>query len=258
MSTGVREAAVAGRFYAATRAELERSVTELLRAARPTPPPKALVVPHAGYMYSGPVAASAYASVRDGIERVVLVGPSHRVRVDGIAAPGAVAMRTPLGDVAVDVDAIASVGVGDSAAAHAREHSLEVQLPFLQRVAPRAKVIPLVASGAGPEEVGRVLEGLWGGPSTLIVVSSDLSHYLPYEVGRAVDEATVARVAALDPTPLTGDEACGAAGINGLVWVARRKRLRAAVLDRRSSGDTAGPRDEVVGYAAIAFYEGDA
>lgn len=254
----VREAAVSGRFYPGTREELDRTVSSLLAEAKRrggSSRPKAFVVPHAGYIYSGPVAASAYALAPPDLERVVLVGPSHRVRVSGLAAPGAAAMRTPLGDVAIDVDAISGAGVADNAAAHLREHSLEVQLPFLQKVAPRARIVPLVASGASAEEVGVVLERFWGGPETLIVVSSDLSHYLPYDSGRELDETTCARIVALDAAPVEPEEACGSVGINGLLWCAQRKKLRAELLDRRSSGDTAGPRDEVVGYASIAFYE---
>jgi hypothetical protein len=164
-------------------------------------------------------------------------------------------MRTPLGEVAVDGAALDAAGVPAHPAAHAREHSLEVQLPFLQRLLPRAHVIPLVVGAARAAEVGTVLEALWGGDETAIVVSSDLSHYLPYAVARAVDAETAARVVALDDT-LAGEQACGAAGINGLTWAARRRGMRAAVVDLRSSGDTAGGREEVVGYGAFAFYEG--
>jgi MEMO1 family protein len=138
--------------------------------------------------------------------------------------------------------------------AHAREHCLEVELPFLQRVAPHAKLVPLVAGHAGAEEVGQALEALWGGPETLVVISSDLSHYLPYAEGRALDRHTAARILALEPS-LSGEEACGAVGINGLLWLARKKRLRLELVDLRSSGDTAGGRAEVVGYGAFAAYE---
>lgn len=260
----VRAPAVAGSFYPASRALLDGIVDRYLGDAARTVGrgktcPKALVVPHAGYVYSGPVAASAYtrlAPYAAKIARIVLVGPAHRVHVDGLVAPGAAVLRTPLGDVDVDLAAIASVsGIGTSALAHAREHSLEVQLPFLQKVAPHAKVVPLAVGHTRPAEVARVLESLWGGPETVIVISSDLSHYLPYDLGRETDTRTAERIVALDALPLEGDEACGSAGINGLLAVARAKGLRAELVDLRSSGDTAGPRDEVVGYGAFAFYD---
>jgi len=256
----VRPPAVAGSFYPGDPSELAGTVDALLAHApiATGPCPKALVVPHAGYVYSGPVAASAFARVApyaSQIERVVLVGPAHRVWVEGLVWPGAAQLATPLGTVEVDLEAIASLPeVSPDRGAHAREHCLEVELPFLQRVAPHAKLVPLVAGHASAEEVGQALEALWGGPETLIVISSDLSHYLPYAVGRAADRHTAARILSLEPS-LSGEEACGAVGINGLLWVARKKQLRLELVDLRSSGDTAGPRDEVVGYGAFAAYE---
>jgi AmmeMemoRadiSam system protein B len=219
-----------------------------------------VIAPHAGYVYSGPIAAAAFASLaprgRALLRRVVVVGPAHRAFVEGLVSPGARAMRTPLGDLAVDVGALEGVaGVGVSELAHAREHAIDVELPFLQRIAPEARVVPLLVGRAAPETVGRALEALWGGDETAIVVSSDLSHYLTYDEARAADVRTAERIEELDADPLSGDDACGAAGINGLIWVARRKALRVERLDLRSSGDTAGPRDEVVGYGAFAFYE---
>ncbi len=164
-------------------------------------------------------------------------------------------MRTPLGDIEVDVEALRRVPeIVAHPTAHAREHSLEVELPFVQRLLPRAKVVPIAASHAAPELVGRVLDTLWGGPETLIVISSDLSHYHPYADAKAIDARTAAKILALD-TALTGDEACGCTGINGLAWVARRRKLRVELIDLRNSGDTAGKRDEVVGYGAFALYE---
>jgi AmmeMemoRadiSam system protein B len=253
----VRPAAVAGTFYPGEPKRLAAEVDRLVEAA-PTGTgtcPKALIVPHAGYVYSGPIAASAFARVApfaDRIERVILIGPAHRVFVPGLASPGAARMATPLGEVEVDRGALA--GIAEHPAAHAREHCLEVELPFLQRVLPRAKIVPMIGSRASSEEVGALLERLYGGPETLIVISSDLSHYLPYAEGRARDRRTADRIAALDAT-LEGEDACGAIGIDGLLWLARTKHLRAELLDLRSSGDTAGPRDEVVGYGAFALYE---
>ena len=262
----VRPPAVAGSFYPADPGALGALVDRLLAEASAGRPggggdgtcPKALIVPHAGYVYSGPIAAAAFARVADAasrIQRVVMIGPAHRVYVDGLAWPGAARLRTPLGELAVDVEAIRGLpGVGAHPVAHAREHSLEVMLPFLQRLAPHAKVVPLIGSLAPAAEVGHVLEALWGGAETLIVISSDLSHYLPYREGRARDEHTAARIVDLD-VGLSGEEACGAVGINGLLWVARRRRMRVERIDLRSSGDTAGPRDEVVGYGAFALHE---
>jgi MEMO1 family protein len=255
----VRPPAVAGSFYPGNREVLARKVGALLAAAPVTGPrPKALIVPHAGYVYSGPIAANAFAriaSFANEIERVILVGPAHREYVDGLAWPDAARLATPLGEVAVDVDAIAGIeAIRPNASAHAREHCLEVELPFLQTLMPKARVVPLIASRASPEVVGRVLDTLWGGPETLIVISSDLSHYLAYAKGRARDQKTVDQILAFDPT-LDGDQACGAVAINGLLSIARAKRLQPELLDLRSSGDTAGSRDEVVGYTAIAFSE---
>jgi AmmeMemoRadiSam system protein B len=258
----VRFPAVAGTFYPATRSELDALVTSLLAGVtqKGRGCPKALVVPHAGYVYSGPIAASAFALLTphgERIRRVVLVGPAHRVSVDGMVAPGASRMRTPLGDVVIDVEALGALpAISANATAHAGEHSLEVELPFLQKLVPQAKIVPLAVGRASPTEVGGVLAALWGGPETVVVISSDLSHYLPYEIGRAADQKTAERVLALDPRPLSGEDACGAAGINGLLVAARSRGMRAELVDLRSSGDTAGLRDEVVGYGSFAFYEG--
>jgi hypothetical protein len=260
MSSTVRPAAVAGTFYPGSPAVLRATIDELLAAtpAVTAPCPKALIVPHAGYVYSGPIAASGFARVAaaaDRITRVVMIGPAHRVYVEGLTWPGVQFLRTPLGDVVVDVDAIREIPeLVAHPAAHQREHSLEVELPFVQRLLPRAKVIPIAASHASPQLVGKVLEALWGGPETLIVISSDLSHYHPYSEAHERDRRTAAKIIALD-TGLEGDEACGCTGINGLAWVARRHHLRVEAIDLRNSGDTAGPRDEVVGYGAFALYE---
>jgi len=257
----VRPAAVAGSFYPRAAGELGDSVDALLAGAAQTqgPRPKAIIAPHAGYVYSGPIAASAFSLFgRPGpaVTRVVLVGPAHRSWVDGLAASDAVAFETPLGRVKVDLEALARVsGVPADAAAHAEEHSLEVELPFIQRVAPEASIVPFVVGDARAEEVAQVLDALWGGPETVIVVSSDLSHYLDYRSGRGLDERTAASIVALDPRPLDPEHACGARGIDGLVRVARRRGLRAELVDLRSSGDTAGDRARVVGYGAFAFYE---
>lgn len=258
----MRPAAVAGAFYPAEPERLRAMVDALLEGAAPGgPAPKALVAPHAGYVYSGPVAASAYAQLaaaRGRVRRVVLLGPSHYVSFRGLALPGTEALATPLGDLPVDDGGAALAALPQVSilpAAHAREHSLEVHLPFLLRALGGAAVVPLAVGRAAPAEVAEALEVLWGGEETVVVVSSDLSHYLPYEEAREVDLRTAERIAALDPEPLPPDAACGAHPLNGLVYAARWRRMRARLLDLRNSGDTAGPRDRVVGYGAFAFHE---
>ena len=262
----VRPAAVAGTFYPADRAALDAAIEDAMRQARSVslPLPKALIAPHAGYVYSGPVAASAYALVagRAGaIRRVVLLGPCHRVAVRGLALPDVDTFETPLGRVPLDAAAIASIlplrQVTRLYEAHAFEHSLEVQLPFLQRVLGAFSLVPLAVGHATAAEVAEVLETLWGGDETLIVVSSDLSHYLAYDEARAIDEATARAIVTLD-TSLGHDQACGATPVAGLLVVARRKGLKPTLVDLRNSGDTAGDRRRVVGYGAFAFApEGD-
>ncbi|MBK8258738.1 MAG: AmmeMemoRadiSam system protein B [Polyangiaceae bacterium] len=262
MASSVRAPAVAGMFYPGNKADLAKLVDQLLESAEVPPhavAPKAIIVPHAGYVYSGPIAATAFKlfePIADRVERIVLIGPAHRVYLDGLASPDAAALATPLGQMPIELEAIAKCPeITHDALAHAREHSLEVMVPFLQRVTPKAKLVPLVVGHASPEAVGNVIDRLWGGFETRFVLSSDLSHYLSYEEGRLSDTRTSRRICSLGPQPVGFDEACGAAGINGLVWVARHRHLRAELLDLRSSGDTAGPRDEVVGYGAFAFFE---
>jgi AmmeMemoRadiSam system protein B/AmmeMemoRadiSam system protein A len=259
---------VAGRFYPLKAAELRSQVQDLLgRAAAGadcTVAPKALIAPHAGYVYSGPVAASAYARLMPlagRIRRVILLGPVHRVAVRGLALPGVVRFATPLGEIEVDADAVAQLRdlpqVTESAAAHAPEHSLEVHLPFLQEVLGEFKLVPLAVGEATAEEVAQVLERLWGGPETLIVVSSDLSHYLPYATAQRIDRDTVEAMLAFH-TEIDHLQACGAAPVNGLLRVAQQRALVPQLLDLRNSGDTAGDKGRVVGYASIALYEGEA
>lgn len=221
--------------------------------------PKAIIVPHAGYIYSGPVAASAYVSLaaaRDTIKRVILLGPVHRVPVRGLALPGVDAFATPLGEIEIDQDAAKAIAslpqVCESYAAHAQEHSLEVQLPFLQSVLNDFTLLPLAVGDATPQEVAEVLETLWGGPETLIVISSDLSHFLPYETAQLVDGETVASILKLHG-PLNHEQACGGTPVNGLMLAAKHHQLQPNLLDLRNSGDTAGDKDRVVGYAAFAF-----
>ncbi len=258
----VRPPAVAGSFYPGTRRELERAVEGFLSASQAAElaPPKALIAPHAGYVYSGPIAASAYvqlAPVRDRIERVVLLGPAHRVAVAGLAAPEATAFDTPLGSIPVDEPALERVlelpQVYRSEPAHAPEHSLEVHLPFLQAALPPFRLVPLVVGEATPEEVAEVLDLIWGGDETLIVISSDLSHYCDYDTARRMDAATTRAIEALRPEDIDWEDACGRVPIQGLLVAARRRGLSVRTLDLRNSGDTAGSRDAVVGYGAWSF-----
>jgi AmmeMemoRadiSam system protein B/AmmeMemoRadiSam system protein A len=262
-----RPAVVAGLFYPHEPGALRAEVARYLESARPPASvdesaltPKMLIVPHAGYVYSGPVAAHAYARLRAAsgrITRVILLGPAHRVALRGLALPSAPAFETPLGAVPVDaaaaavLDGLPQVRVDD--AAHDREHSLEVQLPFLQRVLdPGFGVVPLVVGAAAVEDVAEVVLRLWGGDETLIVISSDLSHYLPHATAQRIDDATVQRILGFD-AHIDHHEACGATPINGALLAARHHELAARLLDLRNSGDTAGDRARVVGYCAIEF-----
>lgn len=291
----IRRAAVAGFFYPADRDSLHETVTCLLRTAAPAVAPdptgpnatadafhKAVVAPHAGYVYSGPVAASAYSWLGEanqpleanrpaetkaragempklGVTRVILIGPAHRVRFRGLAVPGVDAFESPLGLVRLDSDAVGQIlslpFVQEREDAHELEHSLEVQLPFLQSVFRLFRIVPLVVGDATTTEVEAALRVLWGGVETVVVVSSDLSHHLAYERARRTDQATAMAIEALRPQDIDSGRACGAIPIKGLLRLAGASGLRVRTLDLRNSGDTAGPRDRVVGYGAFAFEE---
>lgn len=260
--TRVRRPAVAGLFYPADAETLARAVVDATNVTVPDdePLPKAIVVPHAGYVYSGPTAGVAFARVRrlrGRITHVVVLGPAHRAWVDGLAVSGADAFATPLGTVAIDDGlrrlALACPGVVVDDRAHAAEHSLEVQLPFLQdTLGPTFTLLPIAVGDASAAAVATVLEAVWGGPETLVVVSSDLSHYLDYDAAAARDRRTAAAIIAADPAGIADDDACGARPVRGLLVAARRHGLHVRLLDLRSSGDTAGDRDRVVGYGAFA------
>ncbi len=257
----VRQPAVAGMFYPADPAELQRQVRGFLDAAkRKEISPKALVAPHAGYIYSGPIAGTAYAqlaSLAPRIRRVLLLGPAHRMAFRGLAFSTASSFRTPLGEVEVDLDALDTIRdlpqVQESDAPFEGEHCLEVQLPFLQTVLEDFKVVPLLVSDAKARDVAEVLEELWGGDETLIVISSDLSHYLDYASARTIDAETSQSIEQLQPEAIGPHQACGRNPLNGLLLEAQRHGLDAVTLDLRNSGDTAGPRTQVVGYGAYVF-----
>lgn len=260
----VRPAAVAGTFYPGAPDALAHAVRAMLAnavAPAPSPTPKAIIAPHAGYVYSGPVAASIYARLAAGrgtITRVVLIGPAHRVAVNGLALPGATEFETPLGRVPIDTASVERLArlpqVMVSRVVHAEEHALEVQLPFLQSVLGAFTLVPLAVGYASAEDVAEVLEAVWGGPETLIVVSSDLSHYLPYAEAQQIDRGTAQAIVELR-TDLSHDQACGATPVAGLALAAQRHGLQAELVDLRNSGDTAGDRRRVVGYGAFAFNE---
>jgi MEMO1 family protein len=261
--TAIRPAAVAGMFYPGEAQALAGDVRGYLAAAasQDTGVPKALIVPHAGYIYSAPIAAHAYARIaaaRDSIRRVVLLGPTHRVWVRGLALPSTRAFVTPLGSVEIDAAAVAAAlvlpQVVQSDQVHAQEHSLEVQLPFLQALLTNFKLVPFAVGDASAEQVAEVLDLLWGGGETLIVVSSDLSHYHRYAEAQAIDRGTAQDILDFNPR-IEHEQACGATPINGLLLCARRRGLKAGLLDLRNSADTAGDPSRVVGYAAFAFSE---
>lgn len=265
--SNTRPAAVAGMFYEADPGRLRRDVAGFVNRAAladrlGSDTPKAIIAPHAGYVYSGSTAGFAYATVKFSgrrIKRVVLMGPAHRVYTEGLAASTAGAFASPLGEVAIDQGCVRSLieafpFVRYHEEVHVMEHSLEVQLPFLQEVLGDFVLVPFAVGGASPDQVETVLERLWGGEETLIVISSDLSHYRGYQAAREIDAFTSDRIRELNPDALTGEHACGYLPIKGLLRIAAREGLHCEILDARSSGDTAGPRDRVVGYGAYAFY----
>lgn len=263
----VRPPAVAGAFYPADPAKLSTDIRQLLgHSAAPVPRlgwPKALVLPHAGYIYSGAVAAAGYAAWRAGrgaIARVILIGPTHRVPLRGVALAGADFFATPLGRVPVDREAEALLAdlqfVVTSPRAHALEHALEVHLPFLQEVLGAFTVVPLAVGEATPDEVAHILERLWGGPETVIALSTDLSHFHTQREAQRLDAHTAERVLALrhDIEP---NEACGARPLNGLLLAAQRRGLVIHKLMQCTSGDTAGDLKRVVGYGSFALDEAE-
>jgi AmmeMemoRadiSam system protein B len=260
MST--RAAAVAGFFYDANPDRLKHDVNQLLQAqpADCEVFPEALIVPHAGYVYSGSTAACAYNCLLpdpDQVKRVLLIGPAHRVYVDGMAIPSVDYFSTPLGDIPLDREALDRIrdlpGVRVLDEAHREEHCLEVQLPFLQTVLNEFSLVPVVVGGAPAEAVAAVIDTLAGEPNTLVVISSDLSHFLSYDEARRTDSDTCERILH-KATSLRGEQACGAAAINGLMASKWGRGLQVELLRACNSGDTTGSRDRVVGYAAFALH----
>ena len=262
----IRSPAVAGTFYPANPDALDRVVRAALASANVDPAAaKAIVAPHAGYIYSGPIAGASFQSVAhlgNLINRVVLIGPTHRLYFPGIAVPTATGLATPLGTVPIDAAGI-SLALADPEvalldAAFDNEHALEVELPFIQVLFPQAAVVPLIVGEASPQAVERVLASLWGGPETLIVVSSDLSHYHGYEAARALDLATSQAIEVIAPGKVDANRACGHRALAALLHHAGERDLRATTRDLRNSGDTSGSRDRVVGYGAYTFEHAEA
>lgn len=259
--TTIRQPAVCGSFYPQDPSTLRHSITKFLASAKSVSTvPKAIIAPHAGYIYSGPVAASAYASLKNldsPIQRVVLIGPSHRVGFEGLALSSATFYSTPLGNIPIDLTGQESildlpfVQVNDQA--HAQEHSLEVHLPFLQEILGAFCLIPVVAGSATAEQVAELLNNLWGGSETLIVVSSDLSHYHDYSTARTMDSLTSQAIEAFAWQQLDDQSACGRVPVSGLLCVAEKRGMHVETVDLRNSGDTAGSREQVVGYGAYLF-----
>ncbi len=259
----VRQPAVAGMFYPADRQTLEKDIQQYLDEANYGRDivPKAIVVPHAGYIYSGPIAASAYKQIipiKDKINRVVLLGPSHRVAFSGLAVPESDFFKTPLGSIPIDQQGIQLLAglpqVIASDQAHREEHSLEVQLPFLQEILGDFSLIPIVVGEAERHDVAEVIKRLWGDEHTLIVISTDLSHYHEYDEAKRIDRLTSDAIANLKPDLISYDDACGRNGLKGMLTVAEEMKLEVDILDLRNSGDTAGDKNRVVGYGAYVIH----
>lgn len=255
----VRPAAIAGTFYPGDPGILRSQIQSFLDDAEESSThPKALIAPHAGYVYSGPVAAYAYKplqALREKIKRVVLLGPVHRVAVRGLATSSADFFETPLGKVSLDRQALEQLEtqfsyVKSNDAAHAQEHSLEIHLPFLQEILDQFALIPLAVGDSTAQEVGAVLDAVWGDEETLIVISSDLSHFHPYDAACALDQQTAEAIERFDGNALDYESACGRNPIKGLLAVAPQHHLQIQRLDLRNSGDTAGGKDRVVGYGS--------
>ena len=261
----VKPPSVAGKFYPGEKDALRHTVANFLAAAKPhQPPPKAVIAPHAGYQYSGAIAGTAYASLAGRVaqvRRIILLGPAHHVRLQGFALSSAEVFRTPLGDIPTDrqawLDARQCPGVQVLDKAFDKEHSLEVQFPFLQQALRNFTMLPILVGDASGEQVAAVLARLWGGPETAIIISSDLSHYLDYASARRLDQQTSKAIEELRAEDITYEQACGRNGIKGLLLQAKQRGLSATTMDLRNSGDTAGDKSRVVGYGAYAIFEPD-
>lgn len=266
-TTAVRVEAVAGTFYPGECQTLQTEVDSLLADASSSLSPvsfstqlKAIITPHAGYIYSGSVAAAAYKtleSIASMVTRVVLLGPSHQVGFRGLAYCSANYYQTPLGQIPIDqvsIDQIKSLPqTSELDNAHKDEHSLEVQLPFLQTVLGDFSLVPIVVGDANPNEVAEVIDALWGNEETLIVISTDLSHFLNYEQARKVDSNTCKAIEEFRYKDISYDDACGRTPLQGMLKTAQQRQLNITTLSVQNSGDTAGTKERVVGYGAWAI-----
>jgi AmmeMemoRadiSam system protein B len=260
-----RSAAVSGLFYPDEPQILRDTIDTLLSQSaikEQSTQVKAIIAPHAGYQYSGLTAARVYKqlqTLRDRIQRVVLLGPSHRVAFEGMALTEADFFETPLGQIKVNKDdypqllAMENMFVFEQA--HVAEHCIEVQLPFLQRILNNFTIIPIVVGIADPHSVSNIIESLWGGDETLFVISSDLSHYQSYESAQQTDNETSRAILDLDFNAIQPNNACGCMAVNGLLNFAHRHPLTVKLIDQCNSGDTAGDKDKVVGYGSYLFEE---
>lgn len=248
----IRNPIVAGAFYPEEKNELSGMIKSFLKDAksRKNKKLKALIVPHAGYIYSGPIAAEGYNTIEKKFQKVILLGPSHQVRFFGGAFDSNDEWETPLGKV--KIFRIKSKLVKNNELAHAHEHSLEVQVPFLQKILGDFYLCSISLGSYTEELINDIVDELDG--DTLLVISSDLSHYNPYEMANNIDKKTIQKILELKPE-VEHDEACGADGINILINIAKKLGWKPALLDYRNSGDTAGDKEGVVGYASIAFEE---
>lgn len=266
MTGMLRPAAVAGLFYPAGEAALKQMVSTMLAEAPEPPPlarrPRALVVPHAGLVYSGPVAAVAYrllqrSLAQSGWQRVVLLGPNHRVPLQGMAIPDESDWKTPLGNMQLDRSFTALLRERFALAVrpevHQPEHSLEVQLPFLQYIAPKLRLVPILVGPTDSAAVAELIEYCWQDEATLVLISSDLSHYHPWQEARRLDAVTSEMICHADPY-LGSEQACGCYALNGLLLAAQHQGLVIDCLSRMTSGDTAGDKQQVVGYGAYVCY----
>lgn len=265
LQTNTRKPAVAGSFYPDDSSVLDSEVQAYLNNCEVKATgkqPLAMIVPHAGYIYSAPIAASAYKQLipfAEQISRVVLLGPSHRIPLMGIATSSADDFETPLGTIPLDQQTIKQLNqlpfVQSYDEAHYQEHSLEVQLPFLQKILTQFTLVPLVVGQINDQQVSELLESLWQNKNTLILISSDLSHYLAYDKAKQCDRATCRSIEALEPQNIHYEQACGRSAIAGMLLSAKKHKLQVQTLDLRNSGDTAGSKDRVVGYGAWAFFQ---
>lgn len=268
MST-IRKPAVAGTFYPASPDELRNMVREMLAKSQSTTMatinPRAIIVPHAGYIYSGIVAAHAYGCIREfagRITQVAILGPAHRVALRGMALSPAEFFQTPLGNIPVDQEACAKLAsypqVTMDEEAHEYEHSLEVQLPFLQELLGDFKLVPIVVGETSPEDVYTVLSyfsnNISGDKNTLIVISTDLSHFESYEMASSHDRKTSQAIEELKYENINSGDACGRNPLNGLLYFAREKNLHMQKLALQNSGDSTGDHDRVVGYGAYVLH----